>query len=515
VTDLPPDPTSDPPVHDDDLEATLREELGNLHGPWEGRVAVADGPAGYAHRPGAVIVHGPDALASALAMLGLSEGEATVPLGMDTLGFQVIEHQSLRGREAWLVAELALRGFRSSLDHVMFADSSAWSCCCGGCGDGQPFASPVYASPVYASPVYASPVYASGLYASTTHASPVYASPVYASPVYASPVYASGYRRTGRRTNSARPAEAGDAWHVPPAWAEAAHGPNVLVLDTGLAWEAPNPEKQPPMIPEIPAYLERLGRPARWDVDWPDGPPAGPSDGQLDPAAGHGTFVAGLIERLAPGCQLGVGKVLSGFGDGREWLIGLRLLWISAFGFPIRGPDGQERYRVSLDHAVVNLSFSGYASWDMLFLGAVIRYLQDLHGAVFVASAGNDGSCRPTFPAAFPGVIGVGGLGPSGPAGFSNHGPWVRACAPAMDLVSCTFRDWNGPIEPLPGSPDPDHFKGWARWSGTSFAAPIVAGAIAREMVLSGSTARDAAARVVDAPWLLRLPGLGTVVNLL
>jgi hypothetical protein len=57
-------------------------------------------------------------------------------------------------------------------------------------------------------------------------------------------------------------------------------------------------------------------------------------------------------------------------------------------------------------------------------------------------------------------------------------------------------------------------FFGWATWSGTSFAAPIVAGAIAREIGLYGLTAEQAADRVVFDERLFRLPGLGTVVNL-
>jgi hypothetical protein len=41
-----------------------------------------------------------------------------------------------------------------------------------------------------------------------------------------------------------------------------------------------------------------------------------------------------------------------------------------------------------------------------------------------------------------------------------------------------------------------------------------VVGALAQEMVIAGCTAEDAVGRVVDAPWLLRVPGLGTVVDM-
>ena len=50
--------------------------------------------------------------------------------------------------------------------------------------------------------------------------------------------------------------------------------------------------------------------------------------------------------------------------------------------------------------------------------------------ATIVASAGNDSTCRPTFPACLPGVVSVGSVEPHGRAHYSNFGPWVRACAP-------------------------------------------------------------------------------------
>jgi hypothetical protein len=65
----------------------------------------------------------------------------------------------------------------------------------------------------------------------------------------------------------------------------------------------------------------------------------------------------------------------------------------------------------------------------------------------------------------------------------------------------------------MPGSTDPDRFEHWARWTGTSFAAPIVAAALLREMTLVSPTAAEAVARLVHAEGLFRLPGLGTVVN--
>jgi subtilisin family serine protease len=129
---------------------------------------------------------------------------------------------------------------------------------------------------------------------------------------------------------------------------------------------------------------------------------------------------------------------------------------------------------------------------------------------VVVASAGNDGTCRPTYPAALDGVVSVGAVGPGGPAPFTNYGPWVRACAPGVDLLSAFFRDVSNT-----GSSDvePGRFDGWAFWSGTSFAAPMVVGALAAAMRAAGCSAEEAVNRVIDAPALMRIPYLGTVVN--
>jgi hypothetical protein len=108
----------------------------------------------------------------------------------------------------------------------------------------------------------------------------------------------------------------------------------------------------------------------------------------------------------------------------------------------------------------------------------------------------------------------VGAIGPYGPAPFSNWGPWVRACAPGVELVSAFFDTFNGPVVVVPNAKDPDEFKGWAEWSGTSFSTPVVVAALAREMGATGCNAKTAVKNIIDAPGLARIPGLGTIVNI-
>src|SRR5262249_43620204 len=154
--------------------------------------------------------------------------------------------------------------------------------------------------------------------------------------------------------------------------------------------------------------------------------------------------------------------------------------------------------------AVLNLSFGGYVMDDPAVLAAAVAGAQ-AKGYVVVASAGNDGVCPPAYPAALPGAISVGAIRPSGPAPFPHHAPWVRACAPGVDLVSTFFTNFNGALGPdRPLDPDPDDFTGWARWSGTSFSAPVVAGAIVQYAIAHRvQRLAQAVERVVDDPALL------------
>jgi hypothetical protein len=266
-------------------------------------------------------------------------------------------------------------------------------------------------------------------------------------------------------------------------------------VDTGLADRT-----------HVPNWLPSLLDNYTGGADGPDTD----QDGFLDPVAGHGTFIAGIIAQIAPECSVQVIKVLKNLGDTNEYEIGQALDTL----------PGQVDF--------VNLSFSGYVAAEARLLATVVRKIQRLpapasrtatqvnaedRGGVVVASAGNDATWRAPFPAALLDVVSVAALGPDGPAPFTNYGPWVRACAPGVDVVSTFFENFDGGEPAAAGPGDTDKFTGWARWSGTSFAAPAVVARLAREVHNTGCSPKQAVARLIDAPGLAALPWHGTIVT--
>jgi hypothetical protein len=216
--------------------------------------------------------------------------------------------------------------------------------------------------------------------------------------------------------------------------------------------------------------------------------------------AGHGTFGAGVLRCMAPDAEIIMTRALLHGGSEVESNLVRRLGSALALGVDI-----------------FHLTMACLSRNDQPLIGfeAWLRLLRRVN-AICIAPAGNCGFDRPEFPAAFPGVIGVGALGGDwrGRATFSNFGPWVDVYAPGRDLInafatgtySCYVYPYAGP------PPQVRNFYGMAKWSGTSFSTPIVTGLIAARMSRTGENSRQAAAAVLAEARSRAIPGVGPVL---
>ena len=92
---------------------------------------------------------------------------------------------------------------------------------------------------------------------------------------------------------------------------------------------------------------------------------------------------------------------------------------------------------------------------------------------------------------------------------FSNAGPWVLCERPGAGVVSTFPVTFNASAEPsyrtgTRETIDPDDFSsGFGTWSGTSFAAPVLAGELAQAMVYGkcGSLTDLDVAATVNRGW--------------
>jgi thermitase len=235
--------------------------------------------------------------------------------------------------------------------------------------------------------------------------------------------------------------------------------PLVAVIDNGISLEQ-----------RTDGYLQNLVLPD--NVDPLDVFPSPGGDGKLDAAAGHGSFVAGVVQQVAPSAQLRIYKATDSDGICTDAQVGAAIRRA--------GADGA---------AIINLSL-GTTTDDGAPPPAMLAAITQVVGAnpdvLIVVAAGNDGaSGEPVWPAALApevaNVVSVAGLAPDGgDNAWSTRGDWVT-CSTIGEGVASTYVIGTEDGD-LIGDPNPDTYgpDSWAIWTGTSFAAPQIAGGVAR-----------------------------------
>jgi subtilisin family serine protease len=245
----------------------------------------------------------------------------------------------------------------------------------------------------------------------------------------------------------------------------------VAVLDTGV--DATHP-----------ALAGKLLRGYDFVDDDPD--PSEVGVAEQDIVYGHGTHVAGIVALTAPEAKIMPLRVLDRNGEGNVWVLAEALYYAVNPDGDVATDDGATVINLSLGTSqrtaflddVLDLvtcqarendggENDGGAGLRSLLAGAGSRNDDEClsrKGAVIVAAAGNNGNTIKEYPAAEEsnGLLAVAATTADDTrAAYSNYGSWVALGAPG-DLI----------LSSVPGNL-------WGAWSGTSMAAPFVAGVAA------------------------------------
>ncbi|MEX0992434.1 MAG: S8 family peptidase [Solirubrobacterales bacterium] len=258
-------------------------------------------------------------------------------------------------------------------------------------------------------------------------------------------------------------------------------GVSVAVVDTGIDYNHPDLDGniwQNPADPENGSDDDNNGF-----VDDTRGADLVDDDSDPSDDAGHGTHVAGIIGAEGN----------NGFGvAGVNWNVKLMALKFLDSNGEGNTADAASAIDYAVDHGarVINASWGGPAFSQTLY--SSVKRAAD-RGVLFVAAAGNEGEnadYSPDYPAAFdlPNVISVAASDRTDTIlPYSNYGSQVvDLAAPGDDIYST-----------VPEDTDP---AGYTSFSGTSMAAPAVAGTAALYLShFSGSTTDQARSAILNS----------------
>ena len=137
----------------------------------------------------------------------------------------------------------------------------------------------------------------------------------------------------------------------------------------------------------------------------------------MSPAHGHGTMVAGILAAVAPDAMIMPLQAFDDHGCGSIYNISKAI-----------------KYAVSHGAQVINMSF-GIPGRGQTLKNAIKEAIKA--GVIVVASAGNDNTSAPQFPAAYPDVVAVAATDLNDvKASFSNYGATISVNAPGTHVIS-------------------------------------------------------------------------------
>ena len=256
-------------------------------------------------------------------------------------------------------------------------------------------------------------------------------------------------RETGNRPNLGTPGAGCDV--------------RVAVLDTGI----------------LPDYASNPALADNVEFDGVDVDPTY-SRGYIHFPGCHGTFAAGVVRRVAPACTIIAIRVLDRQGIGSEADVA-KGIWRA----------------IEKGAHIINLSLTcpgAPENVSPIFLEPALAAAVGAETAL-VGAAGNAGRPEPTWPGHLEDVAGVGAVDANGVrAHFSNYGPAIDVWARGEDVVGAFG---TGPYRPLRGG-QTLNFDGYAIWSGTSFATPLVSGLVAARQASDNTKPPVALAAVLD-----------------
>lgn len=176
----------------------------------------------------------------------------------------------------------------------------------------------------------------------------------------------------------------------------------------------------------------------------------------LNPAYSHGTLTAGIIAAVAPDAIIMPLRAFDDNGASNTFMIAKAI-----------------RYAVEQGAQVINMSLGTFS--DTAVLRTAVAHAIS-RGVIVTASAGNSATSAPQYPAAYSGVLSTAATNiVDVKAPFSNYGATVFVDAPGVNILSTVPGNLYGLV------------------NGTSFSAPIIAGAAA---ILRASGVADIASKI-------------------